>query len=200
MAWNTLNLSTIYLADGTTVEAEVNGISLKDGSGYALLPGLREIKVKPLEGPWSGHYAEEIIIKRNDGTAIKIALTPFQRIEQSTIITIREQDIYILRDNGIWREMTDDEREAYRIAWQAMKRLRVRVRMPVSAEDIVHLRALGCDERPYMSREAFALFGASSDHEHELRALDYVESVEIMPTLTVAKSGWLKQCYTTLSS
>lgn len=62
-----------------------------------------------------------------------------------------------------------------------MKRLSIRVRKPISAEDMTRLRALGCDERPYFSNnDAWAVFGASSDHEEEFRALNCVMNVEIM--------------------
>lgn len=63
-----------------------------------------------------------------------------------------------------------------------MERLRVRVRKPITSEEMAHLKSLGCDDRPYLANDAWALFGASSDHEEALRALDCVESVEIMPT------------------
>lgn len=57
------------------------------------------------------------------------------------------------------------------------KALKVRVRMPL----------LGCSSQPYFATRTDALFAASSESEQQLRALEYVISVEPMPVL---KIGW----------
>jgi len=44
--WNQTDVSTIYLADGRVVQAEVNGKSIDGTSGFVLVEG-REIKVAP---------------------------------------------------------------------------------------------------------------------------------------------------------
>lgn len=120
MKWNTLNLSTIYMTDGSTVQAEVNGISLEDGSGYTLLPTMREIKVRPLSEPYAHCYAEETIVKRNDGSSFGIGLSPSQRLEiYGTIFFHRTGEIYILHDGNAWREMTDSELDKWRKALDA---------------------------------------------------------------------------------
>lgn len=70
-----------------------------------------------------------------------------------------------------------------------MMRLKVRVKQPISQNDLAQLKALGCEEKPFIQRPFELLFAATGEHEQELRALDCVESVEPMPVFKV-ESGW----------
>lgn len=108
--------SPIHLANSEQASTNVNGISPEDGSGYVFLHG-QEIKVMSLHSPWSFDWAEVITIKRNDGSTFKIALDSIQLSEKLAIIDRGEETIYLLRDAGMWREMTEEELEHERRAW-----------------------------------------------------------------------------------
>jgi hypothetical protein len=116
--WKEPETSTIHLADGQEVSAAVNGISPEDGSGYVLIDG-REIKVMPLHTPWPFDWAEVVTIRRNDGSTFEIALDPLQLSEKVLIIDQGDEEVHILFDAGIWREMTEEELEQERRAWSA---------------------------------------------------------------------------------
>lgn len=108
--------SIIYLANGEQVSANVNGLSLEDGSGYVMVHG-REIKVMPLQSPWSFAWSEVITIKRNDGSTFETELTPVQIRQKTATLDQGDETIYLLLDTGIWREMTEQERGQERRAW-----------------------------------------------------------------------------------
>ncbi|SRR5260370_40012263 len=116
--WKEPETSTIYLANGEQVSTAVNGISLEDGSGYVFVHG-REIKVMPLSAPWSFSWSEVVAIKRNDGSTFETALTPVQISEKTAIVDRRDETVYILLDEGLWREMTEQELEQEHRAWSA---------------------------------------------------------------------------------
>jgi hypothetical protein len=116
--WKQPEVSTIHLANGEQVEANVNGIEPSDGSGYVMVHG-REIKVMPLQQPWTDHWAEVLTIKRNDGSTFEIALDPLQLSEKVLIIDQGDEEVHLLCDAGTWREMTDQEYEQERRAWEA---------------------------------------------------------------------------------
>lgn len=111
-----LETSTIYLANGEQASANVNGISFEDGSGYVFVHG-REIKVMPLQSPWLSTWSEIVSVKRNDGSAFETALTPTQISEKTAIIDQGNETVYLLLDEGKWREMTEQEIEQDRRAW-----------------------------------------------------------------------------------
>ena len=114
--WNEPETSTIYLANGEQVQANVNGISLEDGSGSVFVHG-RAIKVVPLPSPWAFAWSESITVTRTDGSTFEVALTPDQIAQNTAIIERRNETISLLSDNGVWREMSDQERERERRAW-----------------------------------------------------------------------------------
>ena len=116
--WKEPETSTVHLANGEQVSANVNGIEPSDGSGYVMIHG-REIKVMPLQSPWSFDWSEVVTIKRNDGSTFEIVLDPIQLSEKTAIIDRGEETVYILRDSGLWREMTEQELEQERRAWSA---------------------------------------------------------------------------------
>ena len=116
--WKEPETSMIYLANGEQASAEVNGLSLEDGSGYVFVHG-REIKVMPLQAPWSFAWSEVVAIKRNDGSTFETALTPVQISEKTAIIDQGTETVYILFDAGVWREMTEQDLEQERRAWSA---------------------------------------------------------------------------------
>lgn len=60
-------------------------------------------------------------------------------------------------------------------------RLKVRVQQPVSQRDLAQLKALGCEDKPFIERPYELLFAATDEHEQALRALSCVVSVEPMP-------------------
>ncbi len=115
--WNEPPTATIYLANGEQARANVNGISLADGSGHAMVH-LREIRVMPLPSPWYGEWAEVITIMRPDGSAFETVLNPIQLQDQTAIIDHGEETLYLLCDQGSWREMTGQELERERRAWE----------------------------------------------------------------------------------
>ncbi len=114
--WKEPETSTIYLANGEQVVANINGISPEDGSGYVMVHG-REIKVMPLPAPWSFDWSEVITIKRNDGSTFEIALDPIQIGDKTAVIDRRNETIHLLLDAGVWREMTEQELEQEHRAW-----------------------------------------------------------------------------------
>lgn len=116
--WKEPETSVIHLANGEQALANVNGISLEDGSGHVMIRG-REIKVMPLHTPWAFDWSEVLSIKRNDGSTFEIALDPLQLHEKVLIIDQGEEEVHILLDAGTWREMTEEELEQERRAWSA---------------------------------------------------------------------------------
>jgi hypothetical protein len=137
--WKEPETSTIYLANGEQASANVNSISLEDGSGYVFVHG-REVKVMPLPASWrSLGYGEVVSITLQTGKVFNTVLQPQEyqhhvawidtseselaRIkahhpgdiitngESTTIIAVYEQE------TGLWREMTDEEYEKERRAW-----------------------------------------------------------------------------------
>src|SRR6266849_156035 len=116
--WKEPETSTIYLANGEQASASINGLSLEDGSGYVFVHG-HEIKLMPLSAPWSGSMSEVVTIKRNDGSTFETALTPMQISEKTAIVDRRDETVYILFDEGLWREMTEQELEQEHRAWSA---------------------------------------------------------------------------------
>jgi hypothetical protein len=116
--WKEPETSVIHLVDSQEVEASVNGISPQDGSGYVMIHG-REIKVKPLPVPWSWEWSEVITVKRNDGSTFETVLDPLQLSEKATIVEQGEDEVHLLFDAGTWREMTEQELEQERRAWDA---------------------------------------------------------------------------------
>ena len=115
-----MQTSTIYLANGEQASAHVNGISFENGSGSVFVQG-RDIKVMPLPSPWSFAWSEVVTVKRNDGSPFEIAQDPIQVSEKTAIIDRGEETtLYFLRDPaGAWREMTEQELERERRAWEA---------------------------------------------------------------------------------
>jgi hypothetical protein len=116
--WNELEASLINLANGEQALADVNGISLTDGSGYVMIHG-REIKVMPLSMPWPNDWSEVLTIKRNDGSTFETVLNPLQLSEKTAIIDQGDEEVHILFDSGVWREMTEQELEKERRAWES---------------------------------------------------------------------------------
>jgi hypothetical protein len=115
--WNESETSTIYLANGEQVSATVNRISPEDDDGHMLVNG-REIKVMRLSSPWFFDWAEVVTIKHNDGSTFEVALDPIQRSEKIAMIDRGDETIYLLCDAGTWREMTEQELERERRAWE----------------------------------------------------------------------------------
>ena len=135
--WNEPDVSTIYLANGEQVQANVNGLSLEDGSGSVFVHG-RTIKVVPLSSPWTFAWSEAITITRRDGSTLEVALTPVQIAEQAAIIDQGNETISLLSDNGVWREMSDQEREHERRAW---------------AQDLADMEQIRCEWCAYQEGE-----------------------------------------------
>src|SRR5258708_36748023 len=74
--WKEPETSTIYLANGEQASANVNGISLEDGSGYVFVHG-REVKVMPLPASWrSLGYGEVVSITLQTGKGFNTVLHP----------------------------------------------------------------------------------------------------------------------------
>ena len=120
--WKDSATSMIYLANGSQLIANVNGISPEDGSGYAMVQG-REIKVSPLPDAFSVMgYGEIVAITLQSGEVIEAVLTPdgytnhvaYLSPDESSDATICLFD----RQSGTWREMTDQEYEKERRAWE----------------------------------------------------------------------------------
>jgi hypothetical protein len=138
--WNEPETSTIHLADGQEVKAPVNGFSPEDGSDYVLIDG-REIKVMPLPDLYRYlGYGEIVSITLQSGETVNTVLTPeeYRRhvawvdvgairrasvrlSEPGAIITESEERITAIFDqsSGTWREMTDEEYEKERRAWES---------------------------------------------------------------------------------
>ena len=114
--WKEPETSTIHLANGEQVLANVNGISPKDGSGYVMVHR-REVKVMPLPTPWSFDWAEMITVTRNNGSTFETVLDPIQLSEKTAIIDRGEETVYLLCEASAWREMTEQELERERRAW-----------------------------------------------------------------------------------
>lgn len=66
-----------------------------------------------------------------------------------------------------------------------MMRLKVRVKQPLSKTDLAQLKALGCEEKPFIERPFELLFAATDEHEQELRALACVMSVGTMEVFKI---------------
>jgi hypothetical protein len=114
-----LETSTIYLANGEEAHANVNGISLEDGSGYIFVHG-REIKVGPLPSTWrSLGYGEIVPIALQSGETINTVLTPEEyAIHVAYLYNDDSAEATIcVFDAGTWREMTEQEYEQERRAW-----------------------------------------------------------------------------------
>ena len=74
--WKDTETSTIYLANGEEVRANINGFSPEDGSSYVMVQG-REVKVGPLPDTWrSLGYGEIVPIVLQSGETISTVLTP----------------------------------------------------------------------------------------------------------------------------
>jgi hypothetical protein len=121
--WKEPETSVIYLANGEQVRANVNGISPVDGSGYVMVHR-REVKVGPLPDTWSAlGYGEIIPITLQGGLVIEAVLPPEDYINHVTYLyrdTQIDATICLLdEDLGAWREMTDQEYEKERRAWEA---------------------------------------------------------------------------------
>jgi hypothetical protein len=117
--WKDPETSTIYLANGEEARANVNGISLEDGSGFAMVHG-REIKVGPLPDTWRAlGYGEIVSIALQSGEAISTVLTPEQYTMHVAYLYRNEsiEATICVFDAGAWREMTDQEYEQERRAW-----------------------------------------------------------------------------------
>ena len=119
--WKSLETSMIYLANGEEAHANVNGISLEDGSGFVMVHG-REIKVGPLPDTWSALGSGEIVsIALQTGETISTVLTP-EEYAIHVAYLYRNESIEATiclfdTDSGAWREMTDPEYEQERRAW-----------------------------------------------------------------------------------
>ena len=117
--WKEPEISTIHLANGEQASAHVNGISLEDGHGYVLIDG-REIKVMPLPEDENG-YGEVISITSQHGEVVVAVLTPGRHHKRIAYLYHKEgvETTLCLFDegNGTWREMTDQELEKERRAW-----------------------------------------------------------------------------------
>lgn len=138
--WKDPDTSTIYLANGEEAHANVNGISLEDGSGYVMVHG-REIKVAPLPDTWQAlGYGEIVTITLQSGETIHVVLTPdeyqhhvawvdvgaikrasVRLSEPGAIVTESDEQITAIFDQGrgAWREMTGQEYEQERRAQEA---------------------------------------------------------------------------------
>jgi hypothetical protein len=138
--WKALETSTIYLKNGEQAQAAVNGISPEDESGYVLVQG-REVKVGPLPDTWRAlGYGEIVPVILQNGETINTVLTPdeyqhhvawvdvgairsaaVRLSEPGAIIAESEDRITAIFDQsgGAWREMTDEEYEKERRAWEA---------------------------------------------------------------------------------
>ena len=129
--WKSLETSTIYLASGEEVHANVNGISLEDGSAYAFVQG-REIKVGPLPDTWQAlGYGEIVPIALQRGETITAVLAP-DDYQKHVAYLYRDPDsieaTICVFDAGHWREMTDQEYEQERRAWSEDMKDQQRIR------------------------------------------------------------------------
>ncbi|SRR6266446_9675115 len=117
--WKEPETSTIYLANGEQISAVVNGIA-EDDSGYALVHS-REVKVRLL--PDILGYGEVISVTSQYGEVIEAVLTP-GRLDHKRIAYLYHKEsvetTICLFDgaSGTWREMTDQELEKDRRAWE----------------------------------------------------------------------------------
>ncbi len=120
--WKEPETSTIYLANGEQVRANVNGIDPSDGSGYVMVHR-REVKVKPLPDTWSAlGYGEIVSITLQTGVVIEAVLSPEEYLNHIAYLypTAQVDATICLLDSGsnAWREMTDQEYEKERHAWE----------------------------------------------------------------------------------
>lgn len=112
----------VYLADGRNVTATVTDCSA-DGSGWICYENQR-LPVKELAVPFQGvGYGQVVALTLADG---RIWDAVFQPAEYTGGVALVELDadthvITCLRDprTGQWREMTDEEYERERRAWDA---------------------------------------------------------------------------------
>lgn len=121
--WKEPETSTIYLANGEQVSANVNGISPEDGSGYVLVHD-REVKVGPLPDTWRAlGYGEIVSVTLQTGESIETVLLPEEYGNHVAYLyrkTSIEATICVLDEgSSAWREMTDQEYEKERRAWSA---------------------------------------------------------------------------------
>ncbi|OLB45844.1 MAG: hypothetical protein AUF64_05000 [Chloroflexi bacterium 13_1_20CM_54_36] len=81
----------------------------------------REIKVMPLHTPWAFDWAEVLTIKHTDGSTFETVLNLLQLGEKMAIVDQGDEEIHILLDKEArtWREMTEQELERDRCAWDA---------------------------------------------------------------------------------
>ncbi len=118
--WKEPETTLVYLANGERVSAVVTGISPEDESGYVLIDG-REIKVMPL--PDILGYGEVISVTSQHGEVIEAVLTPGRLDQIRTAYLYHKESVettMCLFDEGsaTWREMTDQELEKERRAWE----------------------------------------------------------------------------------
>lgn len=122
--WKELEISTIYLANGKQVRAPINGISLEDLSAYDLIH-VREVKVGPLPDMWSAlGYGEIVPITLQSGETISAVLSPDDYLKHVAYLyrdndSIEATICVFDQSSGSWREMTDQEYEQERRAWEA---------------------------------------------------------------------------------
>ncbi len=132
--------SMIYLATGEQISAAVNGISPEDESGYVLVHG-REVKVGPLPDTWRAlGYGEIVSITLQTSRVFNTVLQPQEYEHHVAWVDIGESDLALTRahnpgdiitsgestsitavcvqETGQWREMTDEEYEKERRAWE----------------------------------------------------------------------------------
>lgn len=118
--WKEPRTSTIYLANGEQASAVVNGFLPEDESGYVLVHG-REMKVRLL--PDILGYGEVISVTSQHGEVLEAVLTP-GRPDHARIAYLYHkgsvETTICLFDgaSGTWREMTDQELEKERRAWE----------------------------------------------------------------------------------
>src|SRR5437868_785524 len=95
--WRAPETSTIYLANGEQAQAEVNGVSLEDGSGYVFVHG-REIKVGRLASPYEFlGYGEVLTIHLQTGKTFVAVLQPQEYEHHVANIDIGESDLALTR-------------------------------------------------------------------------------------------------------
>lgn len=137
--WKELETSPVYLANGEQARAAVNGIA-EDGSGFVLVDG-REVKVMPLPDLWRYlGYGEVVSITLQNGKVFNTVLQPQDYEHHVAWVDIGESDLALIRahhpgdiitsgestaiiavyeqETGQWREMTDQEYEKERRAWE----------------------------------------------------------------------------------
>lgn len=128
--WKSLETTMIYLANGEQARANINGISLEDGSGYALVQG-REMKVAPLPDTWSGlGYGEIVSIALQNGKRLETVLTPDDYMKHVAYLYQGDsvEATICVFEQGAWREMTDQEYEQERRAWSEDMKDQQRIR------------------------------------------------------------------------